>query len=83
MRMTLTIDKDIEKRLEKLVEARRETKRAVINDLLRESLDRLDIKADEAKTVYATKSQNLGKCRFGNIDNISEVLAVAEGEDFK
>ena len=83
MRMTLTLDKDIEKRLEKLVQISNETKRAVINDLLRESLDRLDFKTDEVKTAYTTQSRNLGKCRFGNIDDISEALAVAEGEGFK
>ena len=83
MRMTLTLDRDVEKRLEKLEKIRKETKRALINGLLRESLDRLDFKPNSKKKTYSTKSRNLGVCRFGNIDDISEVLAVAEGEDFK
>jgi hypothetical protein len=32
---------------------------------------------------YRTRSVELGSCRAASVDNIAEVLAVAEGESFK
>ena len=32
---------------------------------------------------YSTKSVRLGRCLIGSIDDISEALSVAEGEDFR
>jgi hypothetical protein len=33
--------------------------------------------------VFRTRSVDLGSCRAANVDNVADVLAVAEGESFK
>jgi hypothetical protein len=33
--------------------------------------------------VFRTRSVDLGSCRTANVDNIADILAVAEGESFK
>ncbi len=33
--------------------------------------------------AYETRSVSLGRCQFTNLDDISEVIAVAEGDTFK
>ena len=32
---------------------------------------------------YQTRSVDLGRCLIGSIDDTAEVLAIAEGEDFR
>jgi hypothetical protein len=35
------------------------------------------------RKVFQTRSVDLGSCRAPNVDNVAEVLAVAEGESFR
>jgi hypothetical protein len=35
------------------------------------------------RSVFHTRSVDLGPCRAANVDNVAEVLAVAEGESFR
>jgi hypothetical protein len=35
-----------------------------------------------ARKAYRTPSVSVGRCRVGSIDDIADVLAVAEGDDF-
>jgi hypothetical protein len=35
------------------------------------------------RSVFRTRSVDLGSCRATNVDNVAEVLAIAEGEAFK
>jgi hypothetical protein len=32
---------------------------------------------------YVTRSVTLGRCQLANLDDISEVIAIAEGDTFK
>ena len=54
----------------------------LVNLALREGLKHLSA-PKKKRTCFRTRSVNLGSCRIGNIDNVAEVLAVAEGESFK
>jgi len=81
MRTTILIDNDISIEIERLVYKENRSKKEIINDLLRKGLSRANEK--EKKHHVATEPYYLGKCKYPNIDNISEVLAAAEAEDFK
>ncbi len=81
MRTTLTIENDVAVRIENLIRERRQPRKELINDLLRLGLDQIARKPE--KRLFTTEGQALGKCRYDRIDDISEVLAVAEGDDFK
>jgi hypothetical protein len=35
------------------------------------------------RVAFRTESADLGRCLVGNVDNVTEVLAVAEGESFR
>jgi len=54
----------------------------VINQALRQGLRDM-IKPPRRGKAYETRSVNLGRCKLANLDDISEVIAVAEGDTFK
>ena len=83
MRLTITLDGDVEKRIEKLAADRSETKRSLLNRLLRTGLDTLEKETADNHTVITVEGRNLGRCKYPSLDNISEVLAAAEGDTFK
>jgi hypothetical protein len=56
--------------------------KTLLNHALRESIKSL-MGPTKKRSVFRTRSVNLGSCRAGNVDNLAEVLAVAEGELFK
>jgi hypothetical protein len=46
-------------------------------------LAKLEERADAAPQVSQTRPLPLGRRLAGNIDNVGEVLAIAEGEDYR
>lgn len=82
MRTTLTIDDDVAAALDRLRKARDKGLKEVVNDVLRQGLKEM---AAPKKTSepFRTQSVRLGRARLSNVDNIAEVLAVAEGDSFK
>lgn len=54
----------------------------LINLALREGLKHL-FAPQKKRSSFRTRSVDLGPCRAGNVDNVAEVLAVAEGESYK
>jgi hypothetical protein len=56
--------------------------RDLVNQVLREGIKRM-IAPQKKRSVFRTRSVDLGACRAANVDNVAEVLAVAEGEAFK
>lgn len=82
MRTTLTLDDDVAAKLEQLRKSRRVSLRDLVNEALRRGLGDL---AGRQKTrrSFQTRSVSLGRCLIGNVDNVSEALAVAEGESFR
>jgi len=82
MRTTLTLDKDVAAVIERLRKTRDESLKVIVNEALREGLKQLDTPRRK-KARFRTDSANLGRCLLGNVDNVSEALAVAEGESFR
>ena len=83
MRTTLTLDDDVAVKLERLRENRRISLKALVNDALRLGLRHLDEPKKKPKEPFRIKAVSLGRCRLPDLDNIGEVLAIAEGEDYK
>ena len=82
MRTTLTLDDDVTARLERMMEKRRQSFKAVVNDVLRAGLAALD-KARPAAAPYRIRPFNLGPSLVGSLDNVEEVLSRVEGEDHR
>jgi len=83
MRTTLTLDKDVAIALERLRKARRARLKQVVNDALRQGLGQMASPPPPPRRTFRTRAVSLGRCLVGNVDNVAEVLAVAEGESFK
>jgi hypothetical protein len=82
MRTTLTLDDDVAAVLARLQKAQRRPFRELVNEALRRGLQQLTAKP-KTRRPYRTRAVDLGRCRFGSLDDVAEVLAVAEGESFK
>ena len=83
MRTTLTLEKDVAIALERLRKERKASLKAVVNEALRQGLGRMAAPPAASRKPFRTRTLSLGRCLMGNIDNVAEVLAVAEGERFK
>jgi hypothetical protein len=82
MRTTLTIDDDVASLLERIRRNRKVTFKAAVNEALRRGLRDMAAPPRLAKP-YRTRAVGLGRCLVGSLDDISEALAIAEGEDFR
>jgi hypothetical protein len=82
MRTTLTIDEDVAAQLEHLRRSRDMSLKELINDALRRGLRELSTKP-KTKKPFRTCTVDVGTVFIDNIDNIAEVLAIAEGEAYK
>ena len=82
MRTTLTLDPDVAARLKRLRQRRDARFKDVVNEALREGLRALEEKPRSRAKAW-TKPVSLGGSRIGSLDNIAEVLAIAEHEAFK
>lgn len=82
MRTTLTLDDDVAAKLEKLRVTRRESFKDLVNEALRRGLSDLTA-PPKRRNAFRTKSVSLGRCLVGNVDNVSDALAFAEGETFR
>jgi hypothetical protein len=82
MRTTLTIEDDAAKLLESVRRRRNTSLKVIINDALRQGLRDM-IKPPRRGKPYVSRSVALVRCQFANLDDISEVIAVAEGVRFK
>jgi len=79
MRTTLTLDKDVATQLERLQRDRRVTFKEILNQALRQGLREMTTKP-RRRPKYRTPTVSLGLCLVGSMDDVAEVLAVAEGE---
>lgn len=82
MRTTLTLDDDVAAGLEQLQKARKISFKQAVNETIRRGLMDQTGKRTEGKP-FRTEAHDLGRCLIGSLDNISEVLAIAEGEDYR
>ena len=83
MRTTLSLDKDVAAALERLRKARNAGLKELVNEALRRGLGQMTAPPAPPRRPFRTRTVSLGRCLVGNVDNVSEVLAVSEGEDFR
>ena len=81
MRTTLTLDEDVAILLERARAERGASMKEVVNDALRRGLRSLD--EPPRPEPYRTPAVRLGRPRIGSLDDVSEALAAAEGEEFR
>ena len=81
MRTTLTLEDDVASLLKKVRKRAKGSLKKVVNEALRRGLSEMD-NPPEPHPPYRVKPLPVGRCLLGDIDDIAEVLAVAEGEDF-
>ncbi len=81
MRTTLTLDDDVAARIERLRKVRKQSLKELVNEALREGLEHLAAPRKK-RAPFRTAVVDLGRCLIGNVDNVADVLAAAEGESF-
>jgi UDP:flavonoid glycosyltransferase YjiC (YdhE family) len=82
MRTTITLEDDVATALKRLGKGRGLKFKALVNLALREGIKSMTAPAKKRR-AFQTTSVDLGSSRSSNVDNVAEVLAVAEGESFK
>ena len=83
MRTTVTLDDDLAIRLERHRTQHGESFKQALNEAVRAGLAKLEERADAVPEVSQTRPLPLGRRLAGGIDNVGEVLAIAEGEDYR
>ncbi len=81
--MTLSLDDDVLMLLEQAQEQQEKNPVALVNEALRRGLETLIRRPQRATKPYRMKPVSVGRCYLENLDNVAEVLAAAEGEDFR
>ena len=82
MRTTITLDRDVAAALERLRKSRDAGFKQIVNEALREGLKQLAA-PPKRRARFSTRVADLGRSKVGRLDNIAEVIAVAEGEPFR
>ena len=82
MRTAITLEDDVAASLKRLGKRRGVKFKALVNEALREGTKRMTT-PPKKRGEYRTRSVDLGLCRAANVDNVAEILAVAEAESFK
>lgn len=82
MRTTLSLDDDVAVLIESQRKKSGATFKEVVNSALRRGLVDMQHKP-KPPSGPPTLPVSLGECKLDSLDNITEVLAFAEGEDFK
>lgn len=84
MRTTLTLDDDVFLLLERRQTESGQTFRGLVNALLRSALSRAHDEPQSSRSPrFETPVFHGGTLLIGDITSTSELLALAEGEDFK
>jgi hypothetical protein len=83
MRTTVTLDDDLAIRLERHRSQHGESFKQALNEAVRVGLAKLEERAEAVPDVRRTVPLPLGTRLAGSIDNIGEVLAIADGEDYR
>lgn len=82
MRTTLSLDEDVATQLERLRKKVDAPFKDIVNEALRRGLREMSA-PPQRRRKFQTRAVSLGRCKISNIDNISEVLAIAEDEGYK
>ena len=82
MRTTLTLADDVAAQLDRVCRARHARLKEVVNEALREGLRHMTARRQPQK-MFKTRTVDLGRCLIGSVDDVTEALAIAEGEDHR
>lgn len=82
MRTTLTLDDDVAAAIEHRRRELKHTLKEKVNDLIRAGLAHIDEERPPAPP-FRVKPLNIGKPLVDNFDDVSAVLAMAEGERYR
>ena len=83
MRTTLSLDDDVAAWIERLRGERDVSLKAVVNEALRYGLDRMERQPVRSSQRQITRPVSMGRCLVPSLDNITEVLNIAEGPGWK
>ena len=83
MRTTLTLDPDVAALLRRTHGSHGGSFKALVNEALRQGLRRMSAPSPDRSAHYRTPTADLGRCLHASLDDVAEVLAVAEGERFR
>jgi hypothetical protein len=78
MRTTLTLDDDVAALLRRVRKGRKTGLKETVNEALRRGLHQMASPPPKRKP-YRTPSTDLGPSLIGSLDNIGQVLEIAEG----
>jgi hypothetical protein len=81
VRTTLTLDDDVAKLVRELSEKRRRSFKETVNEVMRAGLTVLGRSRPGRRAPYRIRPVSLGRPRLPDLDDVAEVLAIAEGED--
>jgi hypothetical protein len=82
LRITLELDDDVAVLIAKVRKAEVASLKEVVNAALREGLAHM-VKPPASRKKFRTTVHSSGRCYLLNLDNTTEVLAIAEREQFK
>ena len=82
MRTTLSLDDDVAALLERVRHKTGGTFKDTVNTALREGLTKMDSPQRKRKR-FETESMDLGEVLVPDLSNTAEVIAFAEGDDYK
>lgn len=80
-RTTVTLDDDVLARLKEASASRGVPFKEMLNEAIRSGLTTLS--APRPSKTYKIKPFDMGECFAPSIDNISELIAFGEGEDWR
>ena len=83
MRTTLTLDDDVAIELKRVCARRGVQFKQVVNQALRAGLRALQEPVSADGKMYRTPPVSLGRPTYPDLDNVAELLAVAEGDDHR
>jgi hypothetical protein len=82
MRTTLSLDDDVAALLNRARNSRKCALKPIVNEALRLGL-RSPLTPPRRRRPFRTRVFDAGRCLVGNVDNVAQVLALAEGEDYR
>jgi hypothetical protein len=82
MRTTLSLDADVAALLNAVQGARKAKFKQVVNEALRRGLEQM-LETPRRRKAYRTREADLGRCLLASLDDVTEALALGEGEAFR
>lgn len=83
VRTTLTLDDDVAAQLDQLRAWSTRSFKELVNEVLRAGLGRLENAERARPRGPYTRAVSLGKARLPDVDDVSEALAITEGDDYR